>query len=123
SGRHHAPHDLLGVQRTADGACFRAYLPATRTAALADGRALERAAGTDFFEITAAQIPDHPHLTWVDDHGHRHQRVDPYSFAPSLAGPDLALFASGGHVEAWKMLGAHAATFDGVAGVRFAVWA
>jgi 1,4-alpha-glucan branching enzyme len=33
------------------------------------------------------------------------------------------LFASGQHVEAWRMLGAHPASYDGVPGVRFAVWA
>ncbi len=60
---------------------------------------------------------------WIDDDGLRHQRVDPYSFAPSVSSSDLALFASGGHVEAWRMLGAHPASFDGVAGIRFAVWA
>src|SRR5690606_10019293 len=123
AGRHHAPHDLLGVQRAAGVAQLRAYLPATRSAALADGRALQRVQGTDFFEITVAGLPDHPRLTWIDDQGQRHEQVDPYSFAPSLSASDLTLFASGGHVEAWKMLGAYAAIFDGVAGVRFAVWA
>lgn len=123
AGRHHAPHELLGVHRDAGAAQFRAYLPATRSAALADGRALQRVGDTDFFQITAADLSGHPRLTWIDHHGQRHERVDPYSFAPSLGAPDLALFASGGHVEAWKMLGAHAASFEGVAGVRFAVWA
>ncbi|MGC4028899.1 MAG: 1,4-alpha-glucan branching protein GlgB [Steroidobacteraceae bacterium] len=80
---------------------------------------------TDFFsaELPRADAPRHPVLIWEDDQGHRHRRIDPYSFAPSLSEADLALFASGGHAESWRMLGAHAASFDGIAGIRFAVWA
>ncbi|MEO6079759.1 MAG: 1,4-alpha-glucan branching protein GlgB [Steroidobacteraceae bacterium] len=103
----------------------RAYLPAARQVQLADGRELARLDHSDFFELRAKpeSIEAHPQLIWFDDLGQRHQRIDPYSFAPSVGSPDLALFASGGHVEAWRMLGAHPATFDGVAGIRFAVWA
>ena len=62
-------------------------------------------------------------MLWTDDHGVDHERIDPYGFAPTLSEADLKLFSSGGHVEAWRMLGAHAAVFDDVPGVRFAVWA
>jgi 1,4-alpha-glucan branching enzyme len=122
-GRHHDPHSLLGVHRDGDRSVVRTYLPGTREVALADGRPLQRIGASDFFFIEADAIEPHPRLVWTDDAGRRHERVDPYSFAPSLSGADLALFGSGGHVEAWKMMGAHAATFDGVHGVRFAVWA
>jgi len=122
-GRHHDPHAFLGVHREADASVVRAYLPATREVTLADGRPLRRIGASDFFELVADGLEAHPRLLWTDDSGGRHQRVDPYSFPPSLSAGDLALFASGGHVEAWKMMGAHAALFDGVAGVRFAVWA
>ncbi|MFO7326557.1 MAG: 1,4-alpha-glucan branching enzyme, partial [Pseudomonadota bacterium] len=123
AGRHHDPHGVLGVHRGAAGSVVRAYLPATREAMLADGRRLARLGDSDFFELAAPDLDPHPRLVWIDDAGHRHERVDPYSFAPSLSAADLALFNSGGHVEAWRMLGAHAATFDGIQGVRFAVWA
>ncbi len=123
AARHHEPHAWLGVHRMQDSAVVRAHLPGAREVSLTDGRRLRRIGASDFFELAAQDLDPHPHLAWTDDAGRRHQRVDPYSFAPSLGPADLALFASGGHAEAWKMMGAHAATFDGVAGVRFAVWA
>ncbi|MDH5510935.1 MAG: 1,4-alpha-glucan branching protein GlgB, partial [Nitrospinota bacterium] len=48
---------------------------------------------------------------------------DPYSFLPSLGEMDLYLFNEGSHYEIHKKLGAHLVQIDGVAGVRFAVWA
>jgi len=125
TGRHHDPHSVLGVHDQHVATVVRAYLPATQKAWLSDGRELTRLDHSDFFELHAApaSIDPHPQLAWTDDAGRQHERVDPYSFAPSVDSSDLALFASGGHVESWKMLGAHPATFGGVAGIRFAVWA
>src|SRR5882672_4910089 len=40
-----------------------------------------------------------------------------------LTAMDLHLFAEGTHLRLWEKLGAHPAEVDGVAGVRFAVWA
>ena len=106
---------------------LRVYLPATRSVRLAEGATLKRLGKSDFFEVKvgarAKALPDHPRLQSTDDHGIEHERIDPYSFAPTLSDADLKLFSSGGHVEAWRMLGAHSATFDDIAGVRFAVWA
>lgn len=48
---------------------------------------------------------------------------DPYSFGPILGDVDLHLFAQGKHYQANRALGAHVHTMDGIAGVRFAVWA
>ncbi len=42
---------------------------------------------------------------------------------PGLGDVDLWLFAKGEHRRIWDVLGAHATTHDGKAGVRFAVWA
>jgi 1,4-alpha-glucan branching enzyme len=125
AGAHHDPHGVLGVHADATGTVVRAYLPATREVRLVDGRPFARMGDSDFFELRGESegFGVHPHLTWIDDRGGRHERADPYSFAPSLADSDLALFASGSHAEAWRMLGAHPAVFDGIGGVRFAVWA
>ena len=103
----------------------RAYLPGTLRVELADGRELPRLDDTDFFElaVAAGSVGAHPRLVRIDDAGNRQERLDPYSFEPTLSTADLALFASGGHAEAWRMMGAHPARFDGVDGVRFAVWA
>lgn len=48
---------------------------------------------------------------------------DPYRFPPLLKEAELHLFREGGHYRVHQMLGAHAETVDGVAGVVFAVWA
>lgn len=48
---------------------------------------------------------------------------DPYRFPSLLKESDLHLLAEGGHLYVHHMLGAHPESFDGVAGVRFAVWA
>jgi len=48
---------------------------------------------------------------------------DPYYFAPQLSNLDLHLFGEGNHHSIFRKLGAHLDVLDGVAGVRFAVWA
>ena len=48
---------------------------------------------------------------------------DPHSFASSLTDFDLHLFGEGRHWHAQSFLGAHQLEHQGVAGVRFAVWA
>ena len=48
---------------------------------------------------------------------------DAYRFPSTLSDFDLHLLAEGTHYRAYEKLGAHLATVDGVAGVRFAVWA
>ena len=48
---------------------------------------------------------------------------DPYRFPPLLSSFDLHLHAEGTHYEAYNTLGAHLVEVDGIAGVRFAVWA
>lgn len=50
-------------------------------------------------------------------------REDPYRFPLLLTEFDLHLFGEGTHKQAYDFLGAHPVTVDGVAGVRFAVWA
>ena len=125
AGQHHDPHSLLGCHERDGATVALAYLPGAESAGIADGPPLLRLPGTDFFgwEGTSASLPAHPLLHWQDAAGHRNARIDPYSFAATVSPADLALFASGGHAEAWKLLGAHPARFDEVQGVRFAVWA
>ncbi|MBD1554859.1 1,4-alpha-glucan branching protein GlgB [Pseudomonas typographi] len=49
--------------------------------------------------------------------------ADPYSFGELLGETDLYLFAEGNHRKLSSTLGAQLLTVDGVAGVRFSVWA
>jgi 1,4-alpha-glucan branching enzyme len=48
---------------------------------------------------------------------------DPYYFLPQLSDLDLHLFGEGNHHSIYRKLGAHREVRDGLAGVRFAVWA
>ena len=125
AGQHHDPHSLLGCHEKDGSTIVLAYLPDAASAWIADGPPLQRLTGTDFFhwQGTAPGLARHPLLQWQDAAGHVSARIDPYSFAPTVSPADLALFASGAHAEAWKLLGAHPARFDDVQGVRFAVWA
>jgi 1,4-alpha-glucan branching enzyme len=124
AARHHNPHAILGTHVVDGETLFLAHLPSVATARLATGEALERVAQTDFFLARLATgSRGHRPIQWIDSVGRSGERVTPYDFAPTLSAADLALFASGRHLTAWRMLGAHPASFDGVQGVRFAVWA
>ena len=48
---------------------------------------------------------------------------DPYRFGRRLDSTELHLFAQGRHESAWRLLGAHVRSFDGVEGVHFVLWA
>ena len=125
--RHHQPHEVLGPHRIGRQLRYIVHLPDTRSARLLPDLRLERVGESDFFawqgSPTRSALPAHVTIEWVDGGGHTHRRVDPYGFAPSVDTASLQRFAGGHDCEAWKMLGAHAAHYDGVDGIRFAVWA
>ena len=132
AGTHNDPHAVLGPhpEPAGDGVELRLFLPgAVRAEVLGtQGVALpaRRIGHSDGFAWSgaAAALPPHYRVDWWDGDGHLHQRVDPYSFrAPLLSDHDLYLFNEGRHFSLWQSLGAHATTIEGVAGVRFAVWA
>ncbi len=123
--RHHDPFAVLGAHASDDGVCVRVFLPGARRARIVEGdRALTRIEGSDFFEWRGARagLPERYRIAWRDAHG-EHQRHDPYCFPPQLPDFDLHLFGEGRHWHAYQLLGAHPTTADGVAGVRFSVWA
>ncbi|WP_020648867.1 1,4-alpha-glucan branching protein GlgB [Solimonas variicoloris] len=55
--------------------------------------------------------------------GLEQESEDPYAFGLLLGELDLYLIGEGSHRELGRCLGAQATTVDGIAGVRFAVWA
>jgi 1,4-alpha-glucan branching enzyme len=66
---------------------------------------------------------DVPYLLRITWPGSVTETEDPYGFGPILGDLDLHLIGEGRHLDLWRALGSHAVTIDGVAGVRFAVWA
>src|SRR5690606_9781831 len=68
-------------------------------------------------------LPARYRVRWRDGAGAVREQYDPYCFPPSLAAAEIEAFNRGAHDRAYRFLGAHAVELDGVAGVRFAVWA
>ena len=134
--RLHDPHRILGRHALDhQTVCFRTFLPRAVEAWLltdaASPGALQREPmslhpdlpGIFTWTGPIAACPLHPSVLWSEVDGHTFQFTDPYSFPPRISGFDLHLFGEGRHWHAHRMLGAHAETRDGVAGVCFAVWA
>lgn len=64
-------------------------------------------------------------IRWPDGRGGESVQIteDPYAFGLLLGELDIHLLREGRHRELGRCLGAQTVTIDGVAGVRFAVWA
>jgi 1,4-alpha-glucan branching enzyme len=76
--------------------------------------------------LFVAKIDQHPraYTFHVTDHqGASVELQDAYRFQPLLSEFDLHLTSEGTNYEGYHALGAHPIIVDGVAGVRFAVWA
>jgi len=124
--RHHDPFEVLGRHDDPEGNVVRVFMPRAESIRIAGGGPeLGRIPGTDFFECRDPEnlLPLRYRLVWTDRQGHAHESYDPYTFGPQLSDYDLHLFGEGRHWHAYRMLGAHLHTVDGISGVRFATWA
>ncbi|MCG6862919.1 MAG: 1,4-alpha-glucan branching protein GlgB [Chromatiaceae bacterium] len=124
--RHHDPFEVLGRHVDKDSCLVRVFLPHAEAVRIPDADIdLIRIQGTDLFEWKGRprDLPERYRLSWVDKAGNSYSRYDPYCFPPQLEDFDLHLFGEGCHWHAYRFLGAHECTLDGVHGVRFAVWA
>jgi 1,4-alpha-glucan branching enzyme len=129
-GRHHDPHSILGAHPVTvdgkDGLVVRAmHHAAVAAELLLDGSTLQMSHDHGVF---VAFVPGatHPLRYRVRFHfpdAKVWERDDPYRFPPTLGDVDLHLFNEGTHRRLWEKLGAHPMTWEGVAGVAFAVWA
>ena len=125
--RHGDPFAVLGPH-TADGrTAIRAFLPGAdqvEIRARATSALLCRMARVDdagfWSGLVAEAVPYRFRITYGDAVV---ETEDPYSFAPMLGEMDIYLLAEGRHRDFASVLGAHPVRIDGVAGVRFAVWA
>ena len=76
--------------------------------------------------LFAASMPSRPasyQLSVTDHAGNVSEMEDAYRFGPVITDFDLHLHSEGTNYEGYNSFGAHLVTLDGVAGVRFAVWA
>ncbi|TCV93690.1 1,4-alpha-glucan branching protein GlgB [Biostraticola tofi] len=130
SGRYADPFSLLGMHNTAEGLVVRALLPDASAVTLIDaknGRKVTDLICVDqrgFFSAVVGRRKK-PFLyqlavTW---HEQTYVIEDPYRFGPLLQDVDSWLLAEGTHLRPYERLGAHPEMLDGIAGIRFAVWA
>ncbi|MGH6890192.1 MAG: 1,4-alpha-glucan branching protein GlgB [Rhizomicrobium sp.] len=126
-GRFADPFSYLGPHTTDAGYVVRCYLPgahAVEVLARNGGEVLGRLSpleNTGLFVGPLAHSCDYVlRIHWPHS---IEETEDPYSYGPLLGDLDLHLFSEGAHFELAERLGAAHLAIDGVAGVRFAVWA
>ncbi len=124
-GRHGDPFAILGPHDAGGEPRIRVFLPGADAVDVLDRAGqllgtLDRVHDAGFFDgaISAA-----PYRLRVQTHGIIYEADDPYRFGPTLGDLDLHLLTEGRHRDLGRVLGAHAAEYEGVPGVRFAVWA
>ena len=125
AGTHHDPHGVLGARDRGALSTLITYLPAAQNVTI-DGRlAMTRLPGTDFFHWQGSHgtLGNHYRLCWRDSHNAAQERIDAYSFFPTISASDLTAFRAGFEARAWQFFGAQTLRVDDVNGVRFAVWA
>jgi 1,4-alpha-glucan branching enzyme len=126
SARHARPHDVLGRHRDGDGERIVTFRPDATGARLApDGPALEAldAPGVFAWRGPPGTVRQPWDIEWTFANGQRHRAVDPWAFPPETHPDARQAFHEGRHTAAWELLGAHPTEREGVAGVRFTVWA
>ncbi|HEY1725826.1 MAG TPA: 1,4-alpha-glucan branching protein GlgB [Steroidobacteraceae bacterium] len=126
-GRIGDPFALLGPHPGSNGTIVRAYVPPARAVEVLDrnGQLLTTLQPVQTPGLFAGIIPAgrayRLRIQWAD--GALQETEDPYSFGLLLGELDIYLLAEGSHLELGRCLGAQHGTVDGVAGVRFALWA
>jgi 1,4-alpha-glucan branching enzyme len=127
AGRGADPFALLGPHDGDAGRIVRALMPGAAAVAAVDrgdGSTLGQLRKVDDAGLFAGPVPGaRPYRLLVHWPDRVEELDDPYAFGPLLGDLDLHLIAEGTHRQLGAVLGAHALTIDGIAGVRFAVWA
>ena len=129
--RHSDPHRILGVRTEGTRHVARVFHPGASGIFLqgSDGQKLilTKVHADGLFEaeapegFPAASSGYTISATFAD--GGTVSYSDPHAFAPTLGEVDLYLLGIGEHLEAYRVLGAHLRTLEGIAGTSFAVWA
>jgi 1,4-alpha-glucan branching enzyme len=127
-GYHGDPFRVLGPHQVPGSSLWevRAFLPHASSAdVIVDGSAIPMEKRHAYGYFVAALTTD-PGAYMLRLHlwsGAIEVVEDPYRFPPLLTDYELYLQGEGTHFESYNSLGAHPVICEGVAGVRFAVWA
>lgn len=123
--RHHDPFSILGAHQYGTETTVTVFLPDTHKAWLDNDLILKRIDGTDIFQWTGPSNElNTPYVVHrLAGNGSPISRHDPYCFLPQLSDFDLHLFSEGKHWHAYRILGAHQHTVEGIEGILFSTWA
>ncbi|HEY1394137.1 MAG TPA: 1,4-alpha-glucan branching enzyme, partial [Methylibium sp.] len=130
--RHADPFGVLGLHAAEDGRLWlRALLPGARAVWAVDAPSGQRLAPLavrhpdGLFEGLIPRRRKHfdYRLDVLWDDGREERLADAYAYGTQLAEADLQALRAGEHLRPYTVLGAHPLRHNGVAGVRFAVWA
>jgi 1,4-alpha-glucan branching enzyme len=122
----HDPFSLLGLHREGNVWVVRVYEPyASNVSILIKGEpvTLRQTHPAGIFEWRSKDDPACPYRLRMHYGNVSHDIYDPYQFPPNISQHDLHLFSEGKLHQAYRMLGSHKVNFNGIQGVRFAVWA
>lgn len=125
AAREYAPLEVLGVKRFGTEAALTVFIPHAESVSVEAGPVLEatRWPGVFHWHGNEGDLPSPYRLVWRDAADETHDELDAYAFRADLSVDDLYLFNEGRLRRAYDVLGASPLSIDGVAGIRFAVWA
>jgi 1,4-alpha-glucan branching enzyme len=133
AARLHDPFAYLGARMEQDYSLVRVFYPHAANVWINIAGRFEPMARADpggIFEWRGAALPPMPYLLRVEDGKATPEEIvrvyetyDAYAFPPQISDHDLYLFNEGRLRQAYRTLGSHAMEIDGIAGVRFSVWA
>lgn len=118
------PHRLLGLHRVNEEKVIRLWRPRWSQVLIKVKGEVKRANLIDsrgLFELSvelSTQVCDY--LISYESGLIAH---DPYAFLPTFTKEDESLFAEGKHEEIYDVMGGRLTTHQGIAGVKFSVWA
>ncbi len=123
---HHDPFSYLGQHQKGKGYIQRVFNPHAEKISVKVGskwQPLKQVGPAGFFESKTTSAIDAPYLLKIETSDQVNEVHDAYSFSNAISDQELHLFGEGNLKEAYKTLGAQITKQQGVAGVRFAVWA
>ncbi len=126
TGQHGDAFAILGPHQAEKGWEIRAFLPQALDAAVVIGgqpQPMQKVRTEGFFVASLSAGPGAYKLRLTLWNGAQLEIDDPYRFPPLLSDFDLHIHGEGTQYESYRTMGAHLVTCEGVAGVRFAVWA
>ncbi len=123
-GRWGTPDVVLGPHQGSAGRYLRVFVPGAEGVAVRqEGRDDVRLRPSEPEGLFIGDLATGPYCLAIRWPGGEQITEDPYAFGPLLGDFDLHLIGEGRHLELARALGANPCTVEGVAGVRFAVWA